>query len=72
MPIAKIDNYTPLIRTAGTGTGVVLRDGRTYQVRWSRPSGARGTTYTTTSGRRMTFHTGQVWVLPASKKPRVP
>ncbi|GAA0317735.1 DUF3048 domain-containing protein [Actinoallomurus spadix] len=58
-----LGNYTPLLRTVGTGTATVLRDGKAYDVRWSRASEDRGTTFTTPSGRPMTFAPGQVWVV---------
>ncbi|MCO6011398.1 DUF3048 domain-containing protein [Actinoallomurus purpureus] len=58
-----LGNYTPLVRTVGTGTATVLRDGKAYDARWSRASEGQGTTYTTPSGRPMTFAPGQVWVL---------
>jgi hypothetical protein len=53
----------PYAESAGTGTAVVLRDGRAWPVRWSRPDPDRGTTYTLPSGARMTFAPGQVWVV---------
>jgi hypothetical protein len=53
----------PYAESAGAGTAVVLRDGRAYDVRWSRPSAYGGTTYTLPSGQRMTFARGQVWVV---------
>jgi hypothetical protein len=58
-----LGNYTPLMQTVGTGTATVLRDGKAYDVRWSRPSEDQGTTFTTPSGRPMTFAPGQVWVV---------
>jgi DUF3048 family protein len=58
-----LGNYTPLIRTTGTGRATVLRDGRSYDARWSRPSEKSGTTYTTAAGAPMTFAPGQVWVV---------
>ena len=64
-----LGNYTPLVRTVGTGTATVLRDGRAYDVRWSRPSEQAGTVFTTTSGQRMTFAPGQVWVLLVNDGP---
>lgn len=67
-----LGNYTPLIHATGKGTGVVLRDGKSYNVKWSRPKQTSGTTFTTKSGKPMNFHRGQVWVLLASKHPRVP
>ncbi|MBC6463817.1 DUF3048 domain-containing protein, partial [Actinomadura sp. HBU206391] len=68
-----LGNYTPLIKTTGTGKAVVLRDGKSYDARWSRPSESKGTTFTTATGEPMTFATGPVWImLVNSGKPRVP
>ncbi|HLK00239.1 MAG TPA: DUF3048 C-terminal domain-containing protein, partial [Streptosporangiaceae bacterium] len=53
----------PYAESTGSGTAVVLRDGRAYQVRWSRPSLDGGTIYTLPSGARMTFAPGQEWVV---------
>ena len=53
----------PFAQSDGSGTAVVLRDGRAYQVRWSRPNPDGGTTYTLPSGARMTFAPGQEWVV---------
>jgi len=50
----------PYTQPAGSGTAVVLRDGRAWRVRWSRPDPDSGTTYTLPSGARMTFAPGQV------------
>ena len=59
----------PYAQSTGSGRAVVLRDGRAYDVRWSRPSADGGTTYTLSSGKRMTFAPGQVWVILASARP---
>ncbi|HLX50873.1 MAG TPA: DUF3048 domain-containing protein [Streptosporangiaceae bacterium] len=53
----------PYAVTMGSGTAVVLRDGRAYQTHWSRPTANGGTTFTTDSGRPMTFAPGRVWVV---------
>jgi hypothetical protein len=53
----------PYAESTGSGRAVVLRDGRAYQARWSRPTADGGTTFTTTSGRPMTFAPGPVWVI---------
>ncbi|MCW2946811.1 MAG: hypothetical protein JWR24_3528 [Actinoallomurus sp.] len=58
-----LGDYTPLVRTVGNGTATVLRDGKAYDARWSRPSEQAGTEFTTMSGRPMTFAPGQVWVV---------
>jgi hypothetical protein len=68
-----LGNYTPLVRTVGTGKATVLRDGKAYDARWSRPSESDGTTYTTASGQPMTFAPGQVWVVLVNDgKPTTP
>jgi hypothetical protein len=53
----------PYANTVGSGSAVVLRDGHAYQVRWSRPEAAGGTTFTLPGGQRMPFARGQVWVV---------
>lgn len=58
-------NNTPLTETVGSGRALVLRDGREYDARWSRPDAAGGTTFTGPDGRRLRFARGQVWVLLA-------
>lgn len=53
----------PYVETVGSGSAIVLRDGRAYHVHWSRPVADGGTTFTLPDGRRMPFATGQVWVV---------
>ena len=53
----------PYAETVGSGGAVILRNGRAYNVHWSRPNGNAGTTFTLASGKRMTFAPGQVWVV---------
>jgi hypothetical protein len=55
----------PYAESTGSGTAQVLRDGKTWTTHWSRPNPNTGTTYTTTTGHRMTFAPGQVWVVLA-------
>jgi Protein of unknown function (DUF3048) N-terminal domain/Protein of unknown function (DUF3048) C-terminal domain len=55
----------PYAKSVGHGNAVILRDGREYTVRWSRPSLNSGTTYTLSNGKRMLFAPGQVWVVLA-------
>ena len=63
----KLGNVTPYAHTVGSGTAVVLRDGVAIRGRWSRPSAAGGTTFTTDAGAPLTFARGQVWVVLAAK-----
>ncbi|GGK87227.1 hypothetical protein Sme01_48530 [Sphaerisporangium melleum] len=65
-------SYTPLIQSTGKGKAVVLRDGKAYQARWSRPDEKEGTEFTTESGEPMNFGRGQVWVVLAAPKPVQP
>jgi len=53
----------PYANTVGSGSAVVLRDGRAYHVRWSRPAFGGGTTFTLPDGKRMPFARGQVWIV---------
>jgi Protein of unknown function (DUF3048) N-terminal domain/Protein of unknown function (DUF3048) C-terminal domain len=55
----------PYAKSIGSGKAVVLRDGRAYTVRWSRPDEGTGTTYTLPNGQRMLFAPGQTWVVLA-------
>jgi Protein of unknown function (DUF3048) N-terminal domain/Protein of unknown function (DUF3048) C-terminal domain len=55
----------PDAKTVGSGTAVVLRNGKAYHARWSRPSANGGTTFTTDSGKPMTLARGPVWIVLA-------
>ncbi len=53
---------SPYTATTGSGQARVLRGGRSYATRWSRP-GASGGTVFTAGGRRIRFAPGRVWVV---------
>jgi Protein of unknown function (DUF3048) C-terminal domain len=57
------DALPPYAESTGSGRALVLRNGRAYQARWSRPAADGGTAFTTASGRPMTFAPGPVWVV---------
>lgn len=57
----------PYAESTGSGTALVLRDGKAWTAHWSRPDADGGTTFTTASGQPMTFAPGQVWVVLAAK-----
>ncbi|MTE21694.1 DUF3048 domain-containing protein [Streptomyces sp. TRM43335] len=61
------DNVTPYSETTGSGRATVLRGGRAYEARWSRPSAEGGTEFTTPQGDPVDFAQGQVWVVLAPK-----
>jgi len=54
----------PYAKSTGSGRAVILRNGRAYTCRWSRPNLEVGTTFTL-DGREMLFEPGQVWVVLA-------
>jgi Protein of unknown function (DUF3048) N-terminal domain/Protein of unknown function (DUF3048) C-terminal domain len=58
---------SPYAESTGAGTAIVLRDGKSWRVRWSRPNADGGTTFTTISGRPMTFARGPVWIVLAAR-----
>jgi len=55
----------PYAQSIGSGAATVLRDGKAYAARWSRPQADGGTRFTTASGRPMTFAKGPVWIVLA-------
>ncbi|MGP3986784.1 DUF3048 domain-containing protein [Streptomyces sp. 3N207] len=59
---------SPYTETVGSGEALVLRDGKAYEARWSRPSASGGTTFTEArGGRRLPFARGQVWIALVKK-----
>jgi Protein of unknown function (DUF3048) N-terminal domain/Protein of unknown function (DUF3048) C-terminal domain len=55
----------PYAISTGSGTAVILREGRAFTVHWSRPNLNSGTTFTLPDGKRMLFAPGQVWIMYA-------
>lgn len=62
-----LGNHTPYTETVGSGRAEVLRDGRSHDVRWQRPTAADGTRFTTRDGEPVAFAEGQVWVVFAQR-----
>ena len=54
---------TPHADTIGRGRAVVLRDGQSWDVQWSRPDAKSGTTFTRADGSPMPFKPGQQWIV---------
>jgi hypothetical protein len=50
-------------QSTGSGAAEVLRDGKVWDVRWSRPDPASGTSFTLPGGGAMPFATGPVLVV---------
>lgn len=60
-------SVSPYTETVGSGSALVLRDGRAHQARWERPSAEADTVFTDAAGERLNFARGQVWVLLAPR-----
>ncbi|MFF8393204.1 DUF3048 domain-containing protein [Streptomyces sp. NPDC016172] len=58
-----LGNNTPYTETVGSGKATVLRDGRAWDVNWTRDDAADGTTFTTGDGTPVNFAKGRVWVV---------
>jgi hypothetical protein len=65
----KVGGITPYSVTVGTGTGYVLRNGKSFAATWSRPTQADGTTWQTLDGKEIPFEKGQIWVALTDKAP---
>ena len=65
----KVGGVTPFSQTVGSGSGYILRDGKYFEARWSRPDSLSGTTWTTLDGAEISFPKGQIWVALMDKEP---
>jgi len=65
----KSGTYTPYSQTVGTGTGYILRNGRSFKAVWSRPSAESGTKWTLADGSEIKFASGSVWVALTDQVP---
>lgn len=65
----KFGGVTPFTNTVGTGSGYILRDGKSFTATWSRPSADVGTTWRALDGSEIAFAPGQVWVALTNTEP---
>ena len=65
----KFGGVTPFSQTVGSGKGYVLRDGKSFEATWSRPSVESGTTWTAADGSEIKFAPGQVWIALTDTEP---
>lgn len=65
----KNGGITPLSTTVGSGSGYILRNGKSIKATWSRPSAEEGTRWLSMSGEELTFEKGQIWVALTDRKP---
>lgn len=62
-----LGSVSPYTETVGSGSAVVLRDGRAHDARWTRPAADRGTAFTTPDGAPLNFAPGPTWVVLAPR-----
>jgi hypothetical protein len=65
----KVGGVTPFSATVGSGTGYILRDGKSFQAIWSRPTAESGTQWSTPDGEGINFAPGQIWIALTDKAP---
>jgi len=53
----------PIAESVGSGPATVLRDGRSFEASWSRPTPQSPTQFTTRAGEPLPLAAGPVWVL---------
>ncbi|WP_418955775.1 DUF3048 domain-containing protein [Streptomyces tritici] len=63
----RFGSVSPYTETVGSGSALVLRDGRAHEARWNRPTADAGTAFTTPAGTPLNFARGQVWVVLAPR-----
>jgi len=65
----KNGGITPLSSTVGSGSGYILRNGKSIKATWSRPTAEEGTRWMSMKGEEVTFEKGQIWVALTDKEP---
>ncbi len=58
-----LGNGTPYTVTVGSGSAVVLRNGRAIDATWTRPTPASVTHFLSADGHDVPLHEGQTWIL---------
>ena len=66
----KVGGVTPLSEVIGSGSGFILRDGKSFPAQWSRASADQGTMWRDLNGNEMFFAPGQIWVALTDQPPR--
>ncbi|MFL6070559.1 MAG: DUF3048 domain-containing protein [Actinomycetes bacterium] len=63
---------TPTTETVGKGSAWMFRDGKVWNITWSRPKGTDGTTWEY-KGKPIAFDPGQVWIelLDKDRRPQI-
>jgi hypothetical protein len=59
----KFGGRTPLSHSVGSGKGLLLRDGRSYRIRWERDTASEPTAFLDADGQPIAFDPGQVWIV---------
>jgi hypothetical protein len=67
----KFGGRTPRSHTVGSGKALLLRDGRSYRISWSRTRATDPTAYRDASGRPIALSPGQVWIVLKDRTQKV-
>jgi hypothetical protein len=54
---------TPQVKSVGTGSALVFRDGKVWEVSWERPDPTEGTRFLLPDGSPIPFAIGQQWIV---------
>jgi hypothetical protein len=65
----KNGGITPLSSTVGSGSGYILRNGKSIKATWSRATAEEGTRWMSMKGELITFEKGQIWVALTDRQP---
>jgi hypothetical protein len=65
----KNGGITPLSSTVGSGSGYILRNGKSIKATWSRATAEEGTRWMSMKGEEITFEKGQIWVALTDRQP---
>lgn len=67
----KFGGVTPFTKTTGTGKALMLRDGFSYELTWTRESEEDVTTWLDEEGKIANFKPGRIWVFLTDQQPVV-
>ena len=67
----KFGGVTPFSKTTGTGSAIMLRDGRSYNLTWQRDLPTDVTTWRSADGGVANFKPGKIWIFLTDIPPQI-